>query len=213
MHTLYAVQATCAATVKNVCIMIPCQLKLYSNGADVQLFIRPAEAGLMPKDIYGGPRGAIAQLAQLADWFEHQREFCFYSSSVLIIYEGAATSADAAAVSIRLVTIVLLRSLLIHPLPLSIPAARGLCRCGAGLFLHVHVSGLKLEALHIWAQAATQFHSVAEKHTHPRCALQVDFAHTFPSGGQLDENFTAGARALLQALKAVVSMDAHDCLM
>jgi inositol-polyphosphate multikinase len=58
----------------------------------------------MPKDIYGGPRGAIAQLAGLADWFEHQREFCFYSSSVLIIYEGAATSADAAAVSIRLVS-------------------------------------------------------------------------------------------------------------
>lgn len=57
----------------------------------------------MPKDIYGGPHGAIAQLAGLADWFEHQREFCFYSSSVLIIYEGAATSADAAAVSIRLV--------------------------------------------------------------------------------------------------------------
>lgn len=44
-------------------------------------------------------------------------------------------------------------------------------------------------------------------------SLQVDFAHTFPSGGQMDENFAAGARALLQALKAVVSMDAHDCLM
>lgn len=58
----------------------------------------------MPKDIYGGPHGAIAQLAGLADWFEHQREFCFYSSSVLIIYEGAASSADAAAVSIRLVS-------------------------------------------------------------------------------------------------------------
>jgi hypothetical protein len=29
----------------------------------------------------------------------------------------------------------------------------------------------------------------------------------------MDENFAAGARALLQALKAVVSMDAHDCLM
>lgn len=100
------------------------------------------EAGLTPKDIYGGPRGAIAQLAGLADWFAHQREFCFYSSSVLIIYEGAASSADAAAVSIRL----------------------------------------------------------------------VDFAHTFPSNGQPDENFTAGARALLQALTAVLSMDAHDCL-
>ncbi len=64
-----------------------------------------AEAGLTPKDIYGGPRGAIAQLAGLAEWFSHQREFCFYSSSVLIIYEGAASSADAAAVSIRLVRV------------------------------------------------------------------------------------------------------------
>lgn len=63
-----------------------------------------AEAGLTPKDIYGGPRGAIAQLAGLTAWFAQQTEFCFYSSSVLIIYEGAATTADGAAVSIRLVT-------------------------------------------------------------------------------------------------------------
>ena len=76
-----------------------------------------AEAGLMPKDIYGGPRGAIAQLAGLADWFEHQREFCFYSSSVLIIYEGAATSADAAAVSIRLVMMLLPYRLLVIEQP------------------------------------------------------------------------------------------------
>ena len=31
-----------------------------------------------------------AMVGGLADWFAHQREFCFYSSSVLIIYEGAA---------------------------------------------------------------------------------------------------------------------------
>jgi Inositol polyphosphate kinase len=77
-------------------------------GCTRMLLMRPghaaAEAGLTPKDIYGGPRGAIAQLAGLAEWFAHQREFCFYSSSVLIIYEGAASSAETAAVSIRLVT-------------------------------------------------------------------------------------------------------------
>ncbi len=49
------------------------------------------------------------------------------------------------------------------------------------------------------------------KHALP--ALQVDFAHTFPSGGAPDDNFTAGAKALLHALTAVLSMDAHDCLM
>lgn len=62
-----------------------------------------AEAGLTPKDIYGGPQGAIAQLAGLTAWFAQQTEFCFYSSSVLIIYEGAATRTEDAHVSIRLV--------------------------------------------------------------------------------------------------------------
>lgn len=98
------------------------------------------EAGLTPKDIYGGPKGAIAQLAGLTAWFAQQTEFCFYSSSVLIIYEGAATTADSAAVSIRL----------------------------------------------------------------------VDFAHTFPSEGQPDGNFLAGARALLGALSGVLALDSYD---
>ena len=46
-----------------------------------------AEAGLRPADIYGGPNGALAQLKRLEAWFAAQRDFCFYSSSVLIIYE------------------------------------------------------------------------------------------------------------------------------
>mmetsp|Transcript_14695 Transcript_14695/g.44358 ORF Transcript_14695/g.44358 Transcript_14695/m.44358 type:complete len:789 (+) Transcript_14695:333-2699(+) len=98
------------------------------------------EAGLTPKDIYGGPQGAIAQLAGLTAWFAQQTEFCFYSSSVLIIYEGAATRTEDAHVSIRL----------------------------------------------------------------------VDFAHTFPSGGKPDGNFTAGARALLGALSGVMQLNVQD---
>lgn len=47
--------------------------------------------------------GAIAQLAGLTAWFAQQTEFCFYSSSVLIMYEGAASRAQDANVSIRLV--------------------------------------------------------------------------------------------------------------
>lgn len=62
-----------------------------------------AEAGLRSADIYSGPNGAIAQLRRLEAWFAAQREFCFYSSSVLIIYEGAADSAATAAVTVRLV--------------------------------------------------------------------------------------------------------------
>ena len=46
-----------------------------------------AEAGLRPADIYGGSNGALAQLKRLEAWFAAQRDFCFYSSSVLIIYE------------------------------------------------------------------------------------------------------------------------------
>ncbi|KAK9811655.1 hypothetical protein WJX72_007711 [[Myrmecia] bisecta] len=61
------------------------------------------EAGLRPEDVYGGERGAIAQLRQLEAWFQKQREMCFYSSSVLVIYEGDAETAEEANVTIRLV--------------------------------------------------------------------------------------------------------------
>ena len=61
------------------------------------------EAGLRPIDIFGGRSGSIAQLQQLEQWFQTQREFFFYSSSVLIIYEGDAESAEQARVAIKLV--------------------------------------------------------------------------------------------------------------
>lgn len=46
---------------------------------------------MRPEHVYGGAGGAIAQLQSLEAWFELQREFHFYSSSVLILYEGGAT--------------------------------------------------------------------------------------------------------------------------
>lgn len=61
------------------------------------------EAGLRPIDIFGGRSGSIAQLQQLEQWFQTQREFFFYSSSVLIVYEGDAESAEEARVTIKLV--------------------------------------------------------------------------------------------------------------
>ncbi|KAK9822491.1 hypothetical protein WJX81_002556 [Elliptochloris bilobata] len=61
------------------------------------------EAGLRPADIYGGVRGAIAQLRDLEAWFQEQREFYFYSSSVLLIYEGDVADAADARLSVRLV--------------------------------------------------------------------------------------------------------------
>jgi len=61
------------------------------------------EAGLCPACVYGGPTGAIEQLKCLERWFLEQRDFFFYSSSVLLIYEGDAETAEDANVSIRLV--------------------------------------------------------------------------------------------------------------
>ena len=68
-----------------------------------------------------------------------QQDFCFYSSSVLIIYEGDAETAEEANVSVRL----------------------------------------------------------------------VDFAHTFPSGGQRDTNFLKGLSALMSTLSAVACSGQH----
>ena len=62
-----------------------------------------AEHGLRPADVYGGPAGVVAQLRSLEAWFRRQREFQFYSASVLILYEGDATGSEDAYVRVRLV--------------------------------------------------------------------------------------------------------------
>lgn len=48
------------------------------------------ESGLRPIDVYGGPGGVIHQLEQLEEWFQLQNEFSFFSSSILVLYEGLA---------------------------------------------------------------------------------------------------------------------------
>lgn len=61
------------------------------------------EAGLTASKVYGGCFGAVAQLRELESWFRHQREFHFYSSSVLILYEGDAACVEDSNVRVRLV--------------------------------------------------------------------------------------------------------------
>ena len=67
------------------------------------------EGGLRAVDVYGGPHGVVRQLEQLEQWVSHQTEFQFFSSSVLILYEGSSTggealdSLNALNVSVRLV--------------------------------------------------------------------------------------------------------------
>lgn len=48
------------------------------------------ETGLGPQSVFGGTFGALTQMLELKAWFEHQRHFRFYSSSILILYEGSA---------------------------------------------------------------------------------------------------------------------------
>ena len=84
--------------------------------------------------VYGGCFGAVAQLRQLESWFRHQRDFQFYSSSVLILYEGDAACVEDSNVRVRL----------------------------------------------------------------------VDFAHTFTSDGNKDENFLGGLTSLMYWLEDVV---------
>eukprot|EP00890_Picochlorum_soloecismus_P000422 jgi/Picsp_1/1380/NSC_04859-R1_inositol polyphosphate multikinase alpha len=61
------------------------------------------ENGLKPIDVYGGPDGVVKQLELLEEWFELQTEFKFFSSSILILYEGDATGSSGTNVSVRLV--------------------------------------------------------------------------------------------------------------
>ncbi len=42
---------------------------------------------MTPKDIFGGPDGAIAKIRALQAWFESQRSLLFFAASILVIYE------------------------------------------------------------------------------------------------------------------------------
>lgn len=53
--------------------------------------------------MYSGPQGAVAQLRTLESWFRTQREFHFYSASILILYEGDAQGHADANVRVRFV--------------------------------------------------------------------------------------------------------------
>ncbi|GBG87031.1 hypothetical protein CBR_g44488 [Chara braunii] len=55
----------------------------------------PEPNGALVEEVYGGERGVIAQLKELEKWFQTQTHFHFYSSSVLIIYDGIPEPADA----------------------------------------------------------------------------------------------------------------------
>ncbi|GMH44876.1 hypothetical protein BSKO_12833 [Bryopsis sp. KO-2023] len=61
------------------------------------------ETGLGPESVFGGTFGAIPQLLELHSWFQHQRMFHFYSSSVLIFYEGSAACPEDLNVRVSMV--------------------------------------------------------------------------------------------------------------
>ena len=67
------------------------------------------ESGLRPIDVYGGPDGVIRQLEKIEEWVQLQNEFSFFSSSILVMYEGLSGSQSgsdvehAPNVSVRLV--------------------------------------------------------------------------------------------------------------
>ncbi|GMH36539.1 hypothetical protein BSKO_04407 [Bryopsis sp. KO-2023] len=49
------------------------------------------ERGIRSESVLGMTSGALPQLLDLRKWFQHQTLFHFYSSSILIFYEGLAT--------------------------------------------------------------------------------------------------------------------------
>ena len=58
---------------------------------------------LLAADVLTGPRGLIAQLQELHRFFKQQSSYVFYSSSILIMFEGSSARGTDPSVSIRLV--------------------------------------------------------------------------------------------------------------
>ena len=60
-------------------------------------------AGLHERNLYGGAGGFLRILEEIEDVFKGQRDYHFYSSSVLLIYEGTATTPEDANLSVKLI--------------------------------------------------------------------------------------------------------------
>lgn len=80
-----------------------CKTMSQSQVRDALVCFADNEAGLNAASVYGGCFGALSQLRELESWFRHQSDFLFYSSSVLILYEGDATCVEDSNVRVRLV--------------------------------------------------------------------------------------------------------------
>eukprot|EP00877_Chromochloris_zofingiensis_P007959 jgi/Chrzof1/3416/Cz12g24150.t1 len=101
----------------------------------VDALCKAANTGVLgPKDIFGGQGGAIQQLQQLASILQQQSTHQFFSSSVLVTFEGAACTAEDAQVRVSL----------------------------------------------------------------------VDFAHVFPSQGEIDHNFLDGLQSLITTVQQTI---------
>lgn len=61
------------------------------------------QSGMSPQQVYNNPNGAIAQLKELKDWSLCQSMFNFYSSSILLIYNGEAECEDNLKVQVKLI--------------------------------------------------------------------------------------------------------------
>lgn len=57
-------------------------------------FLNPSSPGLTAGDLCLGASGLVEEISKLERWCERQRRFHFYSASLLVLYEGSATSAE-----------------------------------------------------------------------------------------------------------------------
>ncbi|XP_073293271.1 inositol polyphosphate multikinase beta-like [Primulina huaijiensis] len=63
-------------------------------------FVSSNESGVLDSEpdcsfasiVYGGPSGILSQLLELKAWFEDQTMYCFYSCSILLMFENELTS-------------------------------------------------------------------------------------------------------------------------
>mmetsp|Transcript_12263 Transcript_12263/g.38846 ORF Transcript_12263/g.38846 Transcript_12263/m.38846 type:complete len:197 (+) Transcript_12263:906-1496(+) len=62
-----------------------------------------SSGGVVPAHVFGGKHGLITALEDMVAWFEEQREYVFYSSSILVLYEGAARTPEELRVRVKLV--------------------------------------------------------------------------------------------------------------
>ncbi|GBG73573.1 hypothetical protein CBR_g16917 [Chara braunii] len=179
-------------------------------GGETDEEVPPQPDCALAMEVYGGEYGLIAQLRRLESWFAEQSKYHFYSSSVLLIYEGGEVGAEVRDKKQKGATRDVMQQGR-EGLKVGREAGRTVTprRPDSAVVLppaEEEKGGAERMQKEKGQEKCGPFCvTISEGGRRAAKARVVDFAHTLSAGGETDANFLNGLRVLIRLLSDILT--------